>query len=476
MFKKIQAFMFVFVLSIIFSCTKEDTTVVENSPDPDPTGANPIAMPDNPQNIGDATKGYEYLVTGDYMSSGIPYDIFLLGFGENKENILNRTGDNAVIPHDFNTVMAPNNVKVVAPNCLQCHAGKINGNYIIGLGNNDYDFTINRESQIPMLNLAITTIYGEGSEEWQAYDQFRKAITAIGPKTVTVTRGSNPADKITQVLAAYRDPNSLEWLNSPNINVTGEVIPTDVPAWWLVKKKNAIFYNGMGRKNFLRYMMGSSLLTVPGKVKMEEIDTHMKDILAYLYSIEPPKYPFDINSSLASAGETIFNNKCSSCHGTYGVNESYPNLLFPLELINTDSAMANFYTSDETFSNYFLNWFGSGWFSSGSNALEIVPEKGYIAPPLDGIWATAPYFHNGSVPTLEDVLNSSSRPVYWSRTFTSTDYNQQKVGWNYTVEYAKLNKNTYDTTLFAHGNGGHAFGDSLSAEDRKALLEYLKTL
>src|SRR5256885_8025425 len=55
------------------------------------------------------------------------------------------------------------------------------------------------------------------------------------------------------------------------------------------------------------------------------------------------------------------------------------------------------------------------------------PQPGYIAPPLDGIWATAPFFHNGSVPTLEGVLDSTKRPAKWTRSFVSTDYDQAAV-------------------------------------------------
>jgi hypothetical protein len=59
-----------------------------------------------------------------------------------------------------------------------------------------------------------------------------------------------------------------------------------------------------------------------------------------------------------------------------------------------------------------IEWFNKSWFTSGENAARLVPYKGYIAPPLDGIWITAPYLHNGSVPALEAVLNSKLRPAY----------------------------------------------------------------
>jgi len=84
--------------------------------------------------------------------------------------------------------------------------------------------------------------------------------------------------------------------------------------------------------------------------------------------------------------------------------------------------------------------------------------------------------HNGSVPTLSGVLNSNSRPKYWSRTFDDADINSIDVGWNYMIQNSKFNKNTYDTTLKGYGNSGHTFGDSLTENERKAVIEYLKTL
>ena len=54
---------------------------------------------------------------------------------------------------------------------------------------------------------------------------------------------------------------------------------------------------------------------------------------------------------------------------------------------------------------------------------------GYQAPPLDGVWATAPYFHNGSVPTLAGVLNSKARPKVFTRSYHTgeEDYDKDKV-------------------------------------------------
>jgi hypothetical protein len=112
--------------------------------------------------------------------------------------------------------------------------------------------------------------------------------------------------------------------------------------------------------------------------------------------------------------------------------------------------------------------------------------KGYQAPPLDGIWATAPYFHNGSVPTLYDVLNSKSRPQRYTRSFKTDkeDYDFEKVGWKVTLVKDKLpntapaieRRKIYDTTLPGRSNAGHTYGDKLTDPERMAIIEYLKTL
>ncbi|NNG11024.1 MAG: hypothetical protein HKM92_12710, partial [Arenibacter sp.] len=297
---KKNIFLFVIFLVVVCSCSKNDREDLvdivldkdlSEQPTEEPKEEEPliqtIALPNNPQRSGNASIGYEYLITGEYMSSGIPYDAFLLGTNENPDNRLNRSGDNANIPYDYTAVNAPNGVRVVAPNCLACHASTINNEFIIGLGSHDADFTTNRAANLSLLNSGIRALYGgEESAEWEAYDQFRKSIEAIGPKTITLTRGSNPADKITQVLLAHRDKNSLEWQDTPLVAVPDEVIPTDVPAWWLLKKKNAMFYHAIGRLDFCKSFIGSSLLTLGNASVAAEIDKKMVDVLAYIKSLE----------------------------------------------------------------------------------------------------------------------------------------------------------------------------------------------
>jgi hypothetical protein len=98
--------------------------------------------------------------------------------------------------------------------------------------------------------------------------------------------------------------------------------------------------------------------------------------------------------------------------------------------------------------------------------------------PLDGIWLRAPYLHNGSVPTLRDLLEpSADRPRVFYR--GNDVYDAQRVG--FVSEHAAQGTTKYfrfDTSLPGNSNAGHEgryYGTTLAPDDKDALVEYLKT-
>lgn len=438
-----------------------------------PDDEKPVPIPASPQRSGDAAEGYRYLVTGDYIKSGIPYDYFLLGFGKTTANFLRRDSLNAKVSHEYTAVKAPNGEVIVAPNCLQCHAQVFDGRLYVGLGNSMIDFTDRKKLNSKGAVMAGKMLAARGDQrKIDAAEPFIRSMKVIGDQLYTEVRGVNSADRLADLLVAHRDPQTLRWSDRPVIDVSGRVVPTDTPPWWLLKKKHAMFYNGFGRGDFGRFLMASNLLTVSDSAEAREVDSHFNDVLAYIYSIQPPKYPQPVNAALVRKGGVLFVQNCAKCHGHYGPGGDYPNLLIPAAAIGTDSLL---YTSNFQ-SPQFIEWFNKSWFAQGDHPARLEPFDGYIAPPLDGIWITAPYLHNGSVPTLEGVLNSKARPTYWSRDFANPQYDYEKVGWKYTHETVPRGTAVYNTTLPGYGNSGHTYGDALSEKERKALIEYLKTL
>jgi mono/diheme cytochrome c family protein len=463
------------VLAIIFTaitCKNEPPTIVDPPIDPGPPAGTSYLEP-TVQRPGAPSAGYDYLVLGDYVSSGIPLTIFKQVFGGNSADDLGRTGVNDGIVYDYTAVTAANGAQVVAPNCLSCHAETLMGNLIIGLGNNTSDYTTNQGAAFANADLAVKLFYGQNSPEWQAYYPLSRASQAIGPYLLLAVRGVNPADKIFGTLSAFRHRDNLVWADQLLFDVPLEALPTDVPPWWNLAKKNALYYNGVGRGDFARLSAASGLLTMADSAEARRIDQHMPDLIAYLRTIEPPAYPFAVDAALAAEGRLLFEQHCTKCHGTYAPGaETYPNLLVDLPTVGTDPALSQVYALYPEYHN----WYNTSWFAQQPGRGQLLPNSGYVAPPLDGIWATAPYLHNASVPTLDDLLKSSQRPAYWKRTFNNADYDAEKVGWHYTRETAKTGSDVYDTTLPGYRNTGHTFGDVLNDSQRRAVVEYLKTL
>src|SRR5688572_21105370 len=112
----------------------------------------PVPIPPSVQRTGgDVQKGYDYLVTGDYVKGGIPFNMFVMGMGKSKTNYLERTGKNADISHEYTAVTSTNGEVLVAPNCMQCHAQVFDNKLVLGLGNTFIDFSNNEKLNLKSL-------------------------------------------------------------------------------------------------------------------------------------------------------------------------------------------------------------------------------------------------------------------------------------------------------------------------------------
>ena len=219
----------------------------------------PIFVPPGTQQLGNANAGKQYLITGDFIKSGLPYKYFTLLSGIDKHNYLGRIGKNANVPFGFNVVNADNGVSIVVPTCLQCHAQLLNDSLVIGLGNTELDFSNFGNQNTFLQKLSTGFMKTITPKQYQATKVIARSMFTIAPFMQTEVRGVNAADRLATLLVAHRDPQTLAWQAEPILSIPDEVIPTDVPAWWLLKKKNAMFYNGFGRGDFGRFLMLSNL-------------------------------------------------------------------------------------------------------------------------------------------------------------------------------------------------------------------------
>jgi mono/diheme cytochrome c family protein len=434
------------------------------------------SVPAAPQRPGDPEAGYRALLNNAYVTCGVPFSAYAETAEPtpDSQRITDREGRNAELPYNLTAHTSASSVELVTSNCLGCHAAYFNGELVIGLGNEHLDFT--NDPVLAVEGLGAYVAEGAEAAEWR---KWADRINAIAPYMMTDTVGVNPANNLTLALLAHRDPETLAWSEQPLMKPPPEnPLPVSVPPWWRMKKKHAMFYNTEGRGDHARFMMLASTTCTDTVEEARGIDAYFTDIRAYLASLEPPAYPFPIDADLAAGGRATFETHCSRCHGTYGDDWTYPNLVIGVEEVGTDPVLALSAVND---ADRFMQWFEESFYGEISDA---APARGYIAPPLDGVWATAPYLHNGSVPSLAKLLNSGERPKYWRHTSSSPDYDQLALGWQHkvldqgkdAVRNPAERKWIYDTTRRGYSNAGHTFGDVLTDEERTAVLEYLKTL
>jgi RoxA-like, cytochrome c-like len=338
-------------------------------------------------------------------------------------------------------------------NCLACHQGKVAGRVIWGVGNSHFAF------QTLIQDVAkIRPPTGRSLSSFIPYG---------------LSNGTTNAQVFSILLSAQRDKdlNLVKTVRLPKFKNHD----LDAPPYWNVKRKHRLYIDGFVPKTH-RVIMQFALVPTNDAESFKKWEAGFRDILAWIESLEAPRYPWPVDEKLAAEGKLAFERVCSECHGTYGPHGEYPEKRVPLDRVGTDSVrLLGMPPEHRRF--YRDSWFGE------YGKLDVVDEPdGYVAPPLDGIWASAPYFHNGSVPTLWHVLHPLQRPAVWLR--TEDGYDQKRVGLEVTtfealpddVKLPEDQRRYFDTRISGKSAAGHLFPDELSAQEKRATLEYLKTL
>ncbi|MBS0208203.1 MAG: c-type cytochrome [Planctomycetes bacterium] len=347
-----------------------------------------------------------------------------------------------------------------AMHCLVCHGGAVNGQYIPGLPNAHLD-----------LQSFIEDVRATKLRLGKTLSHMDKGLTIV-PLGSSV--GTTNAVVFGKLLLGYRDAELK--LVERRIPPSLPHHDMDAPAWWHLKRKQRMYIDGFAPKTARALMQ---FLLIP-RNKAEHFRAWEGDyaqILAWIETIEPPKYPWPIDRGLAEQGRAAFNRVCAECHGTYGEEGNYPERCVSIDELGTDRVRFDALAGEGR------QRYSESWFAQDAKVTTVVKPIGYVAPPLDGVWATAPYFHNGSVPTLWHVLRADQRPAVWKR--SPTEYDQERVGLK-VVEAGELpdaessppsrRRRWYNTEDLGKSAAGHRFPDALTEAEKRAVLEYLKTL
>jgi hypothetical protein len=206
-------------------------------------------------------------------------------------------------------------------------------------------------------------------------------------------------------------------------------------------------------------------------------------------------------------GAKLYARYCAGCHDEGKGEDPNPKLkgfrVYPLNVIKTDPERAENFAKGLSDGREFAKALGEtlakikakayadaklseeekkGYDRIADKDVRWVTTRGYVARPLRGVWAKAPYLHNGSVPTLADLLlPEGKRPEVFL--VGQREYDPVKVGYSSAFDTfpaeQRRNVRLHDTRLKGNTNRGHSgkeFGTELDEDDRRDLLEYLKVV
>lgn len=461
----------------------------------------------------------------------------------------------------------------------------------LGLGNNNFDVPQNAQDGSPTAGtpLGATTPAMDVNSLFNIGIKQRGQNNAVAAFEVLIT--------LLDLDSLGFSPNvaKLAISSSPQDAAHPMAHTQDTPPWWNMGSRPRKFFDSGVSNDSTRIIMAAGpgeltdLVSLDGKSYRNRIEKYDQDLESFFLSLESPVFPGAIDTALAEQGAVLFHSKdlwadglgntgpkplggngsCASCHGAYSprfVNdpaylqdprlEGVASHISPLDVIGTDRARADMLTPtlrrgwDSTYWGYPDNLPGYVAPEDKDLVTELADDLsqtriagvcgwektviGYQAPPLYGTWATAPYLHNGSVPTIEALLDSSLRKPIWQRQLQTVDgitgfdqrlsaYDFSALGWKHQalacadiagsyvfncnpvndqgpsatqivqnllagLGYAGIvplqdptpgaldRRLVYDTRTLGNGNGGHVFGDVLTAAERRAVIEYLKTL
>lgn len=364
--------------------------------------------------------------------------------------------------------------------CLACHQGTVAGRTVPGIPNTRYALETLTE-EVRQVKIRQGKPLG--------HMDLGSLVMPLG-----TTVGTTNSVIFGVALMRHRDPDLTIVPRPPRFDLVHHDV--DAPAWWHYRTRKRIYADAFAPKGH-RVLMQFVLVKENGPERFREWEGEFRDIEAWIESLEPPAWEGAIDAALAERGHGLFREHCAECHGTYdgprgGPGRTYPERVVPIDEIATDRVRFDALAPRD---RHALN---VSWFEEQAAIEGIDDPAGYVAPPLDGIWASAPYFHNGSVPTLWHVLHPEHRPHAWRRldapgavaaaaddsAAPPADYDSDRVGLAVeerdTVPEGRLTaaerRTWFDTGKPGKGAGGHEFFGALDEQARQAILEYLKTL
>jgi mono/diheme cytochrome c family protein len=443
--------------------------------------------PNRPTDYADINEHFKYGSIGSEPANGIPYWIFkvlpdmfpekLPGKGYASLGFIEEPGRDLPIGFSKRQVIFDR----VGLNCAVCHTGTVRDSpqsiprVITGMPANRLEL----QNYVRFLTSAASDARFTPDNVISAIEQRHK----LGPIEKFIYRAAVPLTRD----ALIEQGSRLSFVNSRPDWGAGRVDTfnpykalqfhwpmdqdtsigtSDYPSIWNQRPREGLQLHWDGNNTSVEERNKSAALgagVTPASIDLDRL----KRIEDWLLDLKAPAYPYSVDQTLAAKGEAIYQQSCASCHA---FGSARVGTVIPIDEIGTDRHRLDSYTFTLA-TNQNLMYTGYPWRFS-----HFRKTNGYANMPLDGIWLRAPYLHNGSVPTLRDLLETADkRPKEFYRGYDVFD--QKNVGFVFNVPSENGHQFfRYDTSLPGNGNGGHEYGTNLSEEDKAALVEYMKKL
>ncbi len=401
--------------------------------------------------------------------------------------------------------------------CAACHVGTLFGTPVVGLQNK-------RPRPNALFHVAATALSTLDGDTFQQltdatdgeramYEETIAALGAVGTLPPVALGLDTSLAQVAGSLARRRDDADASFdaglEASPRALVLDEVVGDSKPMpWWTMKHKTRWLSDGSivaGNPiltNFLWNELGRGA-DLPALQAWLESDAGMRvvdELTVTVFATEAPRWTDffgaeSIDEDRAQAGQLAFEARCARCHGSYdkGWDADDADARSPADRlattavryhpqtprvdVGTDSGRATGMVDLEALNALAV----SQWMQTTVDA----SEAGYVPPPLDGIWARYPYFHNNAAPTLCDVLRPpAERTAFYVQgpaDDPETDFDAACVGYptGAAIPEAWLDDTEAHVTLGGPGQSpaGHdEMLDDLDEDESMALIEFLKTL
>ena len=449
------------------------------------------AQRDEPEIHANIAEHFKYGSIGSEGRSGIPYWVWVVlptvfedllpeGEGDGYQRLGFLYEDNAPRGRPIGTSYRETIVPFIGLNCAVCHTGTLresaDGPTQIMLGVPAHQFDLQRYLQFlfavaddPRFTADnIIPAIEQANPDFGFFDKLLYRLRVL-PDT---RRGLQTEKRLFTWMQTRPDqgPGRVDTFNPYKLNIFGLpedsfVGTADLPSLWNQAPREGLWLHWDGNNNSVEERNKSAAIGAGASEDSLDIKG-MQRIEDWISGLMPPDFPAGrIDWSRVDAGRQLYQTNCAQCHDFDGADIGQ---VTPIDQIGTDRERLDSFTAALADK---MNTLGTGkpWRFSHFRKTE-----GYTNQPLDGIWLRAPYLHNGSVPTLRDLLNPpEERPPTFYRGYDVYDF--ENLGFVFSGAEAEQVGFQFDTVERGNGNQGHLYGSALSQQEKDDLLEYLKT-